>query len=166
MLTDAPALLSGSLPQPQGHPNRAHVGTHSQNTHPPCCFPWLRQGRECSGDLASIFTAAATTTDAESSYLQPPAVWRHKQSFWSNYQLTPLEEFMDESSLANYFNYFLTQSPGLSAAAHSTAWQLPAPYVPPFPEHPVPENPSSGTTECMLEWMGGGEIPPSPRSRS
>lgn len=38
---------------------------------------------------------------------------------------------MDESSLgANYFNYFLTQSPGLSAAAHSTAWQLPAPYVP------------------------------------
>lgn len=58
---------------------------------------------------------------------------------------------MDESSLAaNYFNYFLTQSPGLCAAAHSTAWQFSAPYVPPFPKQQVPQNPSSGITEDML----------------
>lgn len=74
---------------------------------------------------------------------------------------------MDESSLAaNYFNYFLTQSPGLSATAHSTAWQLPAPYVPPFPKQQVPQNLSSGTTEDVLDWMGSGETPPSPRTRS
>lgn len=62
---------------------------------------------------------------------------------------------MDESSLeANYFNYFLTQSLGLSAAAYSTAWQLPAPYVPPFPKQQVPQNPSCGLERtCWSGWV-------------